>query len=97
MHLLWSGHLASGLDWGEGNGARSLDGPPRNHLVKLAPPGEEQEDSRGIQVAAVRPPLSAPTPVPPTQPLPAHQLPRPTGDLNCNCGDSIGLELCRCS
>lgn len=79
MHLLWSGHLASGLDWGEGNGARSLDGPPRNHLVKLAPPGEEQEDSRGIQVAAVRPPLSAPTPVTPGAAIASPPAAAPNG------------------
>ncbi|MFB3092914.1 MAG: hypothetical protein ACE1ZN_00730, partial [Dehalococcoidia bacterium] len=28
VYLLWSGHLASGLDWGEGKGAGSINGAP---------------------------------------------------------------------
>ena len=62
VYLLWSGHLASGLDWGEGKGAGSINGSP--YHMKLDVPGKGVgERDRSIQIGAILPPVPSPTPV----------------------------------
>ncbi len=84
IHLLWSGHLASELDWGQGKGAGSINGAP--YHMKLDVPGRGVgERDRSIQIAAILPPTptptATPTPVPTPTPTPtpmATPTPTPT-------------------
>jgi hypothetical protein len=63
VYLLWSGHLAAGLNWGEGKGAGSINGSP--YHMKLDVPGKGVgERDRSIQIAAILPPVPSPTPTP---------------------------------
>jgi hypothetical protein len=74
IYLLWSGHLASGLDWGQGRGAGSINGAP--YHMKLDVPGRGVgERDRSIQIAALVRPTPTPTATPVDTPTPA---PTPT-------------------
>jgi hypothetical protein len=78
VYLLWSGHLASGLDWGQGKGAGSVNGAP--YHMKLDVPGRGVgERDRSIQIAGVVPPTPTPTATPLATPTPtATPLATPT-------------------
>ena len=74
VFLLWSGHLASAINWGEGKGASSINGSPYHMKLDVPGPGVGERD-RSIQIEPA--PLAAtPTPAPPAATPPA--TPGPT-------------------
>lgn len=91
VFLLWSGHLASALDWGQGQGAASINGAPYHMKLDVPGPGVGERD-RSIMIeaaaaAATATPAStptatpaaiaSPTPSPPPSPTPKPATPTP--------------------
>ena len=56
VFLLWGGHLASGLDWGEGHGAASARGLLHRQVMSAAADEGGWEGQAGIQAEAIHPP-----------------------------------------
>jgi hypothetical protein len=77
VFILWGGHLASALDWGEGKGAASISGAPFHMKLDVPGPGVGERD-RSIHL--VLPPIApTPTPAPTATPRPtATPIPTPT-------------------
>jgi len=82
VFILWGGHLASSLDWGQDKGAASISGAPYHMKLDVPGPGVGERD-RSIHV--VLPPVTSPTPTPtatatatPTPAATATPTPTPT-------------------
>ena len=56
IFLLWGGHLASELDWGDGKGASSISGAPFHMRTQNLDDGGSKNQDRSIQPGAISPP-----------------------------------------
>jgi len=56
VFLLWGGHLASELDWGDGMGASSISGAPFHMRTQSLDGSGKKNQDRSIQPGAILPP-----------------------------------------